>query len=53
MKMATSKKKILLSLTAYLILFTFLKAYLGTSDIVDRIVALLAVIVFFADQLTR
>ncbi len=43
----------LLILTAYLILFTFLKAFLSTSDIVDRVVALLAIIVFFSDQLTR
>jgi len=46
-------RKILLVLIASLLLVTFVKVMLSQPDFLDRLLALLAVIVFFIEQLTR
>lgn len=46
-------QKMILLLTGFLILSTSLKVILGTADSLDRMLALLTLIVFFGDQITR
>lgn len=46
-------QKMILLLTGFLILSTSLKVILGAADSLDRMLALLTLIVFFGDQITR
>jgi len=45
--------KIILLMTGALIVLTSVKVILGTADTLDRLLALMTLIVFFGDQLTR
>ena len=50
--MARIRKKILLFLTALLISGSAIKVLLGENNLLDKSIALVAVVVFFLDQIT-
>lgn len=48
-----TKRKLLLLFTAVIIASTSIKVILGDADVLDRTLAVLGLIVFFIDQITR